>query len=55
MDFPIVIVLFAITLGVVLVFALRSKKHVDKRKKDPEATKSTLARNKDSKGTPADT
>lgn len=55
MDFPIVITLIVLTLGAALVFALLSKFRVDKRKKDPHATKSTLARDKDSKGTPADT
>lgn len=55
MDFPIVIILIAVTLGAVLVFALLSKRNIEKRKHDPEATKSTLARDKDSKGTPADT
>lgn len=55
MDFPIVITLIVLTLGAVLVFALWSKFGVDKRRKDPQATKSTLAQDKDSKGTPADT
>jgi hypothetical protein len=53
--FPIVGVLIAITFGAVLIFAFRSKKETQKRLESDDRTKSTLARDKDSHGKPADT
>ncbi|GAA4224546.1 hypothetical protein GGQ68_001969 [Sagittula marina] len=50
----IVVILFLVTLGAVLVFALVSKKKIEDRRHDPAATKSTLAEDKSSTGKPAD-
>tara|TARA_R110002049_G_scaffold81092_2_gene206111 strand:- start:1259 stop:1429 length:171 start_codon:yes stop_codon:yes gene_type:complete len=44
------IVTFAIMIGI----ALYSKRKVDERRDDPSAPKSTLAKDKNSKGDPAD-
>lgn len=44
------IVTFAIAIGI----ALYSKRKVDQRRDNPNAQKSTLAKDKDSKGDPAD-
>lgn len=50
----IVAILALMTLGAVLAFAIVSKERVERRKRDPNALKSTLAADKDSRGTPAD-
>ncbi len=50
----IVAILSLMTIGVVLAFAIVSKERVEKRKRDKAVPKSTLAVDKDSKGTPPD-
>lgn len=50
----IVAILFLVTLGAVAVFALVSKKRIEDRRHDPDATKSTLSEDKPSTGKPAD-
>ena len=47
-------ILALVTLGAVLIFALVSKERVERRRQDPNAPKSTLAADKDSKGKPVD-
>ncbi len=43
------------TLGVVVILAIVSKQKTDARKKDPNAPKSTLAKDGDPHGDPKDT
>jgi hypothetical protein len=43
-----------VTLGIAVGFALYSKRKVDERRADPNAPKSTLAKDKNSRGEPAD-
>lgn len=47
-------ILFLVTLGAVLIFALVSKERVERRKQDANAGKSTLAADAASRGTPVD-
>lgn len=54
MDFPIVLILIAVTFGAVLVFAMRSKRATQDRMAHKDKPKSTLAADKDSHGTPPD-
>lgn len=55
MDWTIFTGLLAIiTFAIAIGFALNSKRKVDKRLDDKNAKKSTLAKDKDSKGDPAD-
>ncbi len=55
MDWTILVGALAFfTLGVVAILAFVSKQKTDARKKDPSAPKSTLAKDTDLKGDPAD-
>ncbi|MEM6304409.1 MAG: hypothetical protein AAF744_06800 [Pseudomonadota bacterium] len=54
MDFPLIGLLSFSTFVLVIGFALYSKRKVEKRMDDPNSTKSTLAADKSSTGTPAD-
>lgn len=55
MDWTMLTGLLAfVTLLIVVVLAFRSKSRTESRMKDPNAPKSTLAKDKDSKGKPAD-
>lgn len=48
MDYGWFLALLALlTLGIVIVFALRSKRQTNKRERDPNAPKSSLARDGD--------
>ncbi|WP_157772618.1 hypothetical protein [Pseudoponticoccus marisrubri] len=51
----IVAILAFVTIGAVLVFAIIGKRRIEQRKQDGSVPKSTLAADKDSKGTPVDT
>ena len=44
MELPLIAVLFLLTAGAVIVFALRSKARVEDRMDDSDAPKSTLAK-----------
>lgn len=46
--------LFAVTLALVIVFAMTSKRKTDNRLDDPTSEKSTLAKDKSANGKPAD-
>ena len=46
--------MFAVTLALVIIFAMTSKRKTENRKDDPNAEKSTLAGDKSSTGKPAD-
>lgn len=55
MDIPnIVPILALVTLLMLIVFAMISKKKVEDRLEDPDAPKSTLAKDARSEGEPAD-
>jgi len=44
MDFPILPILFGLTAAAVLVWAFTSKRAAEKKMNDPDASKSTLAK-----------
>jgi hypothetical protein len=50
----LLVILAMMTMIVAIVFALLSKAQTDKRRRDANATKSTLAKDKSSTGDPAD-
>ncbi len=54
MEFPIVLILIAVTFGAVVAFAWRSKRQTEKRLAKENKVKSTLAADKASNGTPPD-
>lgn len=54
MEMPLLFILAGVTFLLVIGFAMWSKRATDKRIKDANAPKSTLAKDKDSHGKPAD-
>ncbi|WP_281966880.1 hypothetical protein [Roseovarius nanhaiticus] len=54
MDLPLILILAGATFALVIVFVLWSKRATEKRMEEHSEPKSTLAKDKDSKGNPAD-